>query len=91
MLVMENTNPVMDIAAPPAPKPPVADSKPEVAKELTTKPETKSDDKTKKPVATVQTKPKSPNHGVGMAIFATVVIVLGLGAIAAYAWLKQNS
>lgn len=32
--------------------------------------------------------PKQPGTGVGLAIFATIVIVLGLAALATYAYLK---
>lgn len=32
--------------------------------------------------------PKKPRNGVGTAIFATVIIVLGLAALAVYAYLK---
>lgn len=34
--------------------------------------------------------PKPPKNGVGMAIFATVVIVLGLAALATYAYIKTS-
>lgn len=34
--------------------------------------------------------PKQPGNGVGMAIFATVVIVIVLAALATYAYLKQK-
>ena len=33
---------------------------------------------------------KKPRNGVGMAIFATIIIVLGLAAMATYAYLKTQ-
>lgn len=34
---------------------------------------------------------KKPRNGVGMAIFATMVIVLGLAAMATYAYIKTQN
>lgn len=88
------STPVMDVSAPPAhPKSatqPLAQAPPET--EEKTKPESdpkaKTDTKNK---ATVQGKAPeaSSSNGVGMAIFATVIIVLGLAGLATYAYLKQ--
>ena len=41
-----------------------------------------------KPAAPI--KPKQPGNGVGAAIAATVIIVLGLAALATYAYLKTR-
>ena len=35
--------------------------------------------------------PKQPGSSVGLAIFATIVIVLGLGALFTYAYLRTNN
>lgn len=35
--------------------------------------------------------PKTPRSGVGLAIFATIVIVLALAALFAYAYLRSNN
>jgi len=71
---------VMDVVAPPptekaagpAPQPAAEKPKHEEAKKTEHKPE----------------KPQRVSTGVGAAIFATVVIVLGLAALATYAYLK---
>lgn len=34
--------------------------------------------------------PKSPGSGVGLAIFATVIIVLGLAVLATYAYIQTH-
>lgn len=92
------STPVMDVSAPPSPPKthqpalaiePAASKASEKPKPA---PEHKAEAKTEKK-ATVQSKVQQPkqNNGIGMAIFATVVIVLGLGAIAAYAYIKQTS
>ncbi len=79
--------PVMDV------KPPVADNAvhaapPEEKTADTTEP--KADKKSKKTKAPKVTKPKTPRQpGSGGAIFASVVIVLGLAALAVYAYLKS--
>lgn len=57
------------------------------------------DDSAKKQVEPTKAKPikapKSPKpprqSGVGLAIFATIVIILGLGALATYAYLRGNN
>jgi len=38
-----------------------------------------------------QTAPKPHGNGLGVLIFATVVIVLGLGALMVYAYLRSNA
>ncbi len=43
-------------------------------------------EKPKKPAAA-----KKPGNGVGMAIFATMVIVLGLASMATYAYLQTQN
>lgn len=40
--------------------------------------------------ASQQPSPTKPKSGVGLAIFATVIIVLGLAGLATYAYLKQT-
>ncbi len=87
----ESTAPVMDVSAPPAQPKPAAPPLAQAPQETDTK--TKSDPKSEdKKKATVQSKAEEPkaSNGVGMAIFATVVIVLGLAALATYAYLQQK-
>jgi hypothetical protein len=44
-----------------------------------------------KPSKTAVTKPpKRPSSGVGLAIFATVIIVIALAALMVYAYLRTN-
>jgi len=69
--------PVMDVVPPPA-----ADKPQPAAPNPTPAPAAKPA-KPAKPVT-----PKQPSNGVGMAITATVIIVLGLAALAVYAYLK---
>jgi hypothetical protein len=75
--------PVMDVVTPAAVKAVPADAEP---KDKPAPVET--------PKAKVQQKPAKPakkrGNGVGMAIFATIVIVLGLAAMATYAYLKTK-
>lgn len=80
----------MDVSAPPNPAKntePTLATAPPVSKSEEAKLESKD-----KPKATVQAKAKDPSsaNGVNMAIFATVVIVLGLALIAAYAYIKTK-
>ncbi len=77
----------MDVMAP-RPAPPEAGQEP-----LAAAPPDKTDRESKKPPAPKKAEakpaaPKQPGTGVGLAIFATVVIVLGLAALATYAYLK---
>ena len=74
--------PVMDVRPPeatdkPEPPKPREDKQPEAAE---------PPQKQEQPKAVVPKKPRQP--GVGMAIVATVVIVLGLAALITYAYLK---
>ena len=41
--------------------------------------------------STITKPPKQPGSGVGLAIFATIVIVLGLAALLVYAYLRTNN
>lgn len=89
-LSMEPSVPVMDVVPPPASAEPLIDDS---ADDDFPKPESKADpakaaDKSVKsaPAKTVnQVRP-----GVGLAIVATVVIVLALSAMATYAYLKTK-
>ena len=76
--------PVMDVVPPKAAdgmKEPPKDSEPKEVEESVEL----------KPIKTVATKPpKKQSSGVGLAITATVVIVLGLGAMMVYAYLRTN-
>lgn len=99
------TQPVMDVTTPAPPTIPPPPAEPSHQTEEQPKPveETKQtdhkldDEKSDKPEAAKATveskKPAStkPKNSVGLAIVATVVIVLGLAAIAAFAYLNQNS
>jgi len=81
--------PVMDIAAPRkgAAAAPMAVAEPPASAEDSDRPQMQPATKAKqKPVA-----PKQPRSGVGAAIFATVVIVIALAALATYAYLKQQN
>ncbi|MGH7142201.1 MAG: hypothetical protein ACREF5_01860 [Candidatus Saccharimonadales bacterium] len=72
--------PVMDVVAPQpleATKAPVKDEAQQTPKN------------TKKP--SVAKPPKQPGSGVGLAISATVIIVLGLAALMVYAYLKTKN
>lgn len=84
----------MDVSAPPTHTKPassaLAQAPPET--EAKTKPatDTKADTDSKKK-ATVQAKtPETNSNGVGTAIFATVIIVLGLAGLATYAYLQTS-
>ena len=88
------STPVMDVSAPPThPKPAspaLAQAPPETEEKSKATTDKKADTDSKKK-ATVQSKnPDTNSSGVGMAIFATVVIVLGLAGLATYAYLKQT-
>jgi uncharacterized surface anchored protein len=83
--------PVMDVrppqaGAPAAEQPKPADAPQQAPDEKPKKPEKAKDEKPPTPV--VPKKPRQP--GVGAAIFASVVIVLGLAALAVYAYLKTQ-
>jgi hypothetical protein len=83
----KNSPPVMDVTAPPAQSPQlneaVAPAPPE------TEPGPDQGEK-KAPVPPKPKLPKEPKSGVGFAIFATVVIVFGLAALATYAYLQSK-
>jgi uncharacterized protein HemX len=76
--------PVMDVAPP---KPP--EVHPDPSEEKPDKP-AKTDKPAPKPKRPAPPKKSADNSGVGMAIAATVVIVLGLAAMATYAYLKTQ-
>ncbi len=96
--------PVMDVVPPKPPVPPQPTPEPVKAtpKEVVelavaspggtaAKPEPKDSKRATKQVVTKPPKPpKVPGSGIGLAIFATVVIVLGLGAMMVYAYLRTN-
>ncbi len=74
----------MDVVTPPLPEKP---DPAEAADKLTAR---KPSPQPAKEAPAKPVVPKQPASGVGMAIFATVVIVLGLAALAAYAYLKTR-
>lgn len=81
--------PAMDVVAPHTPQPLAAepgekDEKPADSAKST--PAEASKDKVQNQSKKPET--KTPRNGVGMAIFATMVIVLGLAAMATYAYLQ---
>jgi hypothetical protein len=84
--------PAMDVVAPHGPAPVAVEPEPATKdadekdkQALTEALKDAKKDKPKKPAAA-----KEPSNGVGMAIFATMVIVLGLAAMATYAYLKTQ-
>jgi outer membrane biosynthesis protein TonB len=74
--------PVMDVVPPPAAAPQPDNVEPQVDK-----PEPKA---AAKPPAPKPVTPKRPSTGMTPAIIATVIIVLGLAALAVYAYLKTS-
>lgn len=88
--------PVMDVVPPP--KAPAASAQaddvktpppmPADAMPATEKPD-KGQDRQTKPKAAKP--PKTPHSGVGLAVAATVIIVLGLAALFVYAYLRTNN
>lgn len=72
----------MDVVSPP----PTAEKAP--APEATKPSEDKPKHESSKKVEHKPARPKQPGTGIGLAIFATIVIVLGLAALATYAYLK---
>ncbi|HEX7633346.1 MAG TPA: hypothetical protein VF401_03400 [Candidatus Saccharimonadales bacterium] len=74
-------SPVMDVVAPPPASPPAEPSASPAVAPVEPK-------KQAKPAPAPTKPPRQPSNGVGMAIFATVVIVLGLAALATYAYLQ---
>ncbi|MDB5164636.1 MAG: hypothetical protein JWL89_262 [Candidatus Saccharibacteria bacterium] len=79
----------MDVVAPPPPE------KPEPGTVQPPQQHSADKDKPSKPQkATIEQRvvqPKQPGTGIGLAIFATVIIVLGLAALATYAYIKTNN
>jgi hypothetical protein len=89
-------NPVMDVVSPP---PNEDASEPKQAPEADPVDKLAADDQaeqaTKKIEKQPATKPAAPKHtgdhpGVGLAIVATVIIVLGLAVLATYAYLQTT-
>ncbi len=74
-----NPKPVMDVV-PPKTAETIKEPPKEAAESVELKP-------AKPPLAKL---PKQQRSGVGLAIFATVVIVLALGAMMVYAYLRTN-
>lgn len=79
----KSPSPVIDVVAPPAQNAPLREP-PAEPKEQTAPPDPKTPAKAKQEPAA------APKSGVGLAIFATVFIVLALASLATYAYLKQN-
>lgn len=81
--------PVMDIKAPPRPSAPepVKTPPPEAGK---AEPESVELKKADKRAPKPPKPPKTRGSGVGLAVFATIVIVLGLGALFVYAYLRTQ-
>ncbi len=85
--------PVMDVVPPrPMPAEPLKMPPQEASSIPVAKPEEPAKKLTKqKEVKQEVTKPpKAPPSGVGLAVFATIVVVLGLGAMLVYAYLRSN-
>ncbi len=88
---MEPTTPPESLH--PSPATPVMDVVPPKPPETLKKPpqETEESVELKKPTTPPVTKsPKHRGSGVGLAIFATIVIVLGLAVLVVYAYLRTN-
>ena len=85
--------PVMDVLPPrPLPAEPLKMPPQETSPVPATKPEetAKKTAKEKEAKQTVTKPPKVPSRGVGLAVFATIIIALGLGAMIVYAYLRTN-
>ena len=85
--------PVMDVVPPqPLPAEPLKMPPQETGPLPLEKPEDDSKKPAKEKAAkpAVTKPPKAPSSGVGLAIFATVIVVLGLGAMMVYAYLRTN-
>lgn len=89
------TPPVMDVVPPrPLPAEPLRmppqdnSSVPVAAPKEVDKKQAKKDAKAEK--ASIVKPPKGPKSGVGLAVLATIIIVLGLGAMIVYAYLRTN-
>lgn len=81
----------MDVVAPKPAAPEPVRAAPQQAVDL---PVAEPESTAKKPKPAEKTPvakpPKKPRTGVGLAVFATIVIVLGLGALMVYAYLRTN-
>ena len=72
-------------------EPPAVDSDHDDSKTAEDKPKTKLDEAALASVTPSKPQaPKKPSSGVGLAVFGTVVIVLGLAGLAVYAYLKTR-
>jgi uncharacterized protein HemX len=85
----------MDIITPPKTaqesKTPVQDAPVPALQSLPIQPVSPAPKSGKASVITKPPKPsKTPGSGVGLAVFATIVIVLGLGAMMVYAYLRTK-
>jgi hypothetical protein len=89
--------PVMDVVAPPAEKkadtPNAADPVDQLAAADHKSQQASSQDHAEKSAQKAQPtkRAESTRHGVGLAIAATVIIILGLAALATYAYLQTNT
>ena len=85
--------PVMDVMPPPRPIEGVHTPPPPPAPEPHDQEESvelkKDEPKADKPAAKPKA-PKQPHSGLGLIVFATVIIVLGLGAMVTYAYLRTQ-
>ena len=80
--------PVMDIVPPPKSADEVKSAPAETPESEAASKNSKKD--TKQAVPKVPKPPRQPRTGVGLAVFATVVIVLGLAALMVYAYLRTQ-
>lgn len=95
----QTTNkPVMDVVPPPKPAAALAvpsegvKTPPPMPADATPAAETSgAKEQAKQAKPKVPKPPKTPRSGVGLAIAATVVIVLGLAALFVYAYLRTNN
>jgi hypothetical protein len=100
--VMDISRPKTSVAQSSSTTEPTAEKPAEVT-DVATPPPEDSTEKSDNPAATLEETqkkklpkppkpPKQPRQpGVSMAIFATMVIILGLGALATYAYLRTNN
>jgi hypothetical protein len=83
--------PVMDVVPPKPTEPPKAPPKEERDNDPPPTPHSAEAAHHKPDKPAVAKPPKQPGSGVGLAIFATIVIVLCLGALFTYAYLRTNN
>jgi hypothetical protein len=84
---------VMDIVPPRSSiAEPLKAAPPDTASAPTAQPEkiSKRDAKQQKEKTTVTKAPKTPGNGTGLAVAATIIIVLGLGAMMVYAYFRTK-